>query len=238
MLRTTLLTACALALATVPAAAQDSRWSVSFDIGAAVSASGDVHDGGTGTVLTLPTTVGARTYDDVYGTQTHWSLAAGYRFAPMSELRFSLFRTSGDASELQVGDVATLPLFAEFDDYRVTGFDVGLRRYFGERVQPYVGGSVGFARVDAIDGTFSVPAASVVLPDVAMTDDSTVLTFAVSGGVLVPVGRNFGVFGGVDLRWMGDLDPIDGLAGTGLEPINDETRRWFLPISGGVMIRF
>ena len=34
---------------------------------------------------------------------------------------------------------------------------------------------------------------------------------------------------------VGDLD---GLAGTGLEGINDESRRWSMPITGGITVRF
>jgi hypothetical protein len=43
---------------------------------------------------------------------------------------------------------------------------------------------------------------------------------------------------GVDFPWHGDATDNDGLAGTGLEGINDETRRWSLPVTGGVTVRF
>lgn len=43
---------------------------------------------------------------------------------------------------------------------------------------------------------------------------------------------------GIDLRWHGDLNPIDGLGGTGLESLNDETRRWSAPVTAGVVLRF
>jgi hypothetical protein len=52
------------------------------------------------------------------------------------------------------------------------------------------------------------------------------------------MGSTFGIQAGVDFRWHGDLEPIDGLAGTGLEAINDETRRWSMPITVGAVIRF
>jgi hypothetical protein len=228
----------------VPAAAQSQsatqspRFSVSFDVGADVAVSGDVHGGGNGTVLALPTTVGARSYGDIYGTPMTWSAGFGVRAADRTEIRARYFRTTGESNETQVGDVATLPLFARFGDYTANGMDVGVRQYYGSRVQPYAGASVGFVRTSAISATFSVPAASVVLPDVPMYDDSTALTFAISGGVLVPVARNFAIQGGVDFRWVDDLDPIDGLGGTGLEPINDKSRRWSMPVTVGAVIRF
>jgi len=227
----------ALALA-APVAAQAPRFSMSFDYGSDIALSGDVHAGGSGSVLDLPTTVGSRSYDDVYGALTSWSVSFGVWTAEQTEIRARYSRTTGEASELQVGNVAGLPLFAEFGDYTANGFDVGVRQYYGTRVQPFTGASVGVVRASAIDGTFSVPTASVTLPNIAMYDDSTVLRLAVSAGVLVPVGTNLGIQGGVDFRWMGDLDPVDGLAGTGLESINDESRRWSMPITIGAVVRF
>jgi hypothetical protein len=36
----------------------------------------------------------------------------------------------------------------------------------------------------------------------------------------------------------GDAEDLDGLAGTGLESISDESRRWSMPITGGITFRF
>ena len=234
----TILTVALATSLAVPAMAQTPRFSVSFDIGPEIALSGDVHDRGNGTVLDLPTTVQARSYDDIYGTMTNWGVTFGTRVATNLEFRIRYNRSTGNASEVRVGDVASLDLFAQFDDYTAQGLDFGLRQYYGSSVQPYAGASVGFVMVDRINSTFSVPAASVVLTDVPMYDDSTVLTFAISGGVLVPIGSNFAVQGGVDFRWTDNLKPIDGLAGTGLENINDKTSRWAMPITFGVAVRF
>jgi hypothetical protein len=225
----------------VPAAAQSPRWSVGLNAGADVAITGDVHGGGTGTVLNLPTRVEARDYGDIYGTPFTWSVDLGYRATSNGEIRARLFRTRAEAERVQVGDVATLGLFAEFDPYTALGMDVGYRQYFGGEtspVMPYAGASVGFVRVDEIDATFSVPLASVVLNDVPMYASSTVPALAISAGVMAPIGSNAGIQGGVDFRWHGDLDPIDGLAGTGLEPINDKSRRWSMPITVGAFVRF
>ena len=56
-----------VALSPTPAHAQSDRWSVSFDLGAQVALSGDLHGGAAGTVLNLPTQVQARSYGDIYG---------------------------------------------------------------------------------------------------------------------------------------------------------------------------
>jgi hypothetical protein len=89
-----------------------------------------------------------------------------------------------------------------------------------------------------VTSEFSVPAAGVVLSDVDFFESSLVPAFGVGGGVQVQLSERVAVQGGVDLRWHGDAQDLDGLAGTGLEAINDESRRWSMPVTGGVTVRF
>lgn len=42
--------------------------------------------------------------------------------------------------------------------------------------------------------------------------------------------------GGV--RWQGALTDLEGLAGTGLENLNDVGQRWTLPVSAALTFRF
>ena len=147
--------------------------------------------------------------------------------------------TANPADSLQVGTVAGLPLFALFDDYKAFGMDFGYRQYVGQgAVRPFIGASGGFVRLEQIQGEFSVPAVGVVLPNVNMYDSSVVPSFGGGGGVQINVSERFAVQGGVEFRWQGDAKDLDGLAGTGLESINDESRRWSMPITGGVTVRF
>ena len=221
------------------ASAQTNPWSVSFDIGAQVAVNGDVHSDGSGTVLGLPTQVTAKSYGDVYGTGFYWAAGLGYRVAEQGELRIRGSYTSNPAERLQVGTVAGLPLFGLFDDYEAFGMDFGNRQYLGRgRIQPFAGADVGFARLETVTSEFSVPAAGVVLPDVGFLDSSVVPAFGFSGGVQVQLSDRLALQGGVDFRWHGDATDVDGLAGTGLEEINDETRRWSMPITGGVVVKF
>jgi opacity protein-like surface antigen len=236
-----LLSAAALSmLLASPAYAQDERpWSVSFDLGGQAAASGDVHAGGSGRVLTLPTEVSAKSYGDIYGTGFYWAAGLGYRLASNGEVRISANYTSNPSERVQVGTVASLPLFGEFGDYKAFGMDFGYRQYLTRsRVQPFVGASAGFTRVDTITSTFSVPAAGVTLPDVPFYESSTVPSFALGGGAQIRLTDRIAVQGGLDFRWHGDLTGEDGLAGTGLEGINDESRRWAVPITAGITFRF
>jgi hypothetical protein len=220
-------------------AAAQTRFSVSFDLGAQVPVSGDVHGGGSGRVLGLATQVEPRSYGDVYGSGFYWAAGFGYQLGERGEFRVQGSYTNNPAERLQVGNVAGLPLFGLFDDYSAFGMDFGYRQYFGGgTARPYVGGSVGFVRLAEIQSEFSVPAANVVLSDVNFYDESTVASFGAGGGVQVALSSRFAVQGGIEFKWHGDASDLDGLAGTGLEPINDESRRWSMPVTGGVTVRF
>jgi hypothetical protein len=214
---------------------------VSFDLGPDLALSGDVHGGGAGSVLGLPTQVGARSYGDIYGPGFQWSAALGYAVGRSGEVRGRFSWTSLTAERIQVGTVAGLPLFGLFDDMTEMGADFGYRQYLAAadaRVRPFVGGQVGFLNVDVVRAEFTVPDAGVTISNVDFYDSSTVATFGFSGGVSIRVSPNFGVQGGVDLRWRDALTPKDGLAGTGLESINDDSSRWSLPVFFGATVRF
>lgn len=227
------------AAAVMSATTASAQWTVSFDLGNQLALSGDVHAGGSGTVLGLPTQVTAKTYDDVYGAGFYWAAGLGYRVGSRGEIRVQGSYTSNPAERLQVGTVAGLPLFALFDDYKAFGMDFGYRQYLTtSKVRPFVGGNVGFVRLDAVQSEFSVPAANVVLSDVNFLDSSTVPAFGGSAGVLFDVSSNIAFQGGIDFRWHGAFNDLEGLAGTGLEGINDETSRWAMPITAGITVKF
>jgi opacity protein-like surface antigen len=238
--RTCIAAACVwAAVSGATASAQTHPWSVSFDLGAQVAVDGNVHAGGSGTVLGLPTEVTAKSYGDVYGLGFYWAAGLGYRVAERGEVRVQASYTNNPAERLQVGTVAGFPLLALFDDYQAFGMNFGYRQYLGgASLRPFVGADVGFVRLETVTGEFSVPAAGVVLSNVEFLESSTVPAFGLGGGVQVQLSDHWAVQGGIDFRWHGDATDRDGLAGTGLEGINDETRRWSMPITGGVTVSF
>jgi hypothetical protein len=135
---------------------------------------------------------------------------------------------------LSVGNVASLDLRAAFADYKSYGMDGGMRYHFvpGARVAPYVSALAGFRRVEAISGTFSVPAAGVTLSDTPFFADSTVPVFGGDVGVLFAVSSRLSLGVEAGVRYHTDLSEIEGLSGTGLENLNDAGSRWSMPISG------
>jgi hypothetical protein len=164
-------------------------WSATFSGGASLPAGGEFHEGGSGTVLGLATSVDAKTNGDVFDPGIGWRAGVGYGVARRVELfaDFSWTRTS--ASELSVGNVASLDLRAAFGDYTSYGMDGGMRYHFapGANVNPYVTALAGFRRVEEIPATLSVPAAGVTLRDTPFFDNSIVPVFGGGVGVLFAV---------------------------------------------------
>ncbi|HEX9188743.1 MAG TPA: hypothetical protein VGB87_16805 [Vicinamibacteria bacterium] len=228
----------------VPAASRaegiEGRWSFSLQGGTDIELSGNVHEGGTGTVLSLPTAVEAKSFGDVYDPGFRGQASIGYGIGPRSEvfLRGSYYKMASET--LQVGTVAGLALNADFADYEEWGAELGYRFYFtaDRPFKPYFAVSGGLRFVSELPSTFSVPAAGVVLSDVPFYDSSTVGVFGGDLGFSYDLSDSvaFGIEAGV--RYQTSPSDVEGLAGTGLEPINDTGSRWSLPVAAGLTFRF
>jgi hypothetical protein len=221
------------------ASAQTSAGTISVTVTAGMepSMSGTMHEGGSGRVLGLATEVDEKTWSDTH-EQTGLSGSAGVGIGLNDRVEMVVNVEVGriNAQRLEVGTVATLPLFAEFDDYKYWGVNGGARLFLGSgSVSPYVTGTVGFRRLSELGGTFSVPAVSVTVPQ-PFFEESTVATFGGDVGMLFGSSRvKIGVQAGV--RWTGGPNgDAASFAGTGLENLNDEGARLSIPV--GVVVRF
>jgi hypothetical protein len=218
----------------------EGRWSVAFQGGTDLDLNGDVHTGGSGTVLTLPTRVEARSFKDVYDRGFRGQFEIGYGVTPSSELfvRGSYYKMK--STTLQVGTVANLALNADFADYKEWGGELGYRRYFRaeEPLKLYVAAHGGLRFLDELPSTFRVPAAGVTLSNVAFYDKSTVGLFGAD------LGFSYDLTDGVALgmetgpRYQTKPSALQGLAGTGLEAINDTGSRWSMPFLATLRVRF
>ena len=200
-----------------PAAAQSApehRWSVSFGAGVTPTLDGVYHEGGTGTVLALPTKVEPRDWSEIYDNGFTMRIGVGYAFAGNAEVTGAFRYARQDADELSVGTVAGLDLRSAFGNYRDWGVEGGLRWHFTSDapVAPFVGVSAGMRRVEAMPATFSVPAANVVLSGTPFYDESTVPTFGPDFGIRFAVAPRVQLGLEAGLRWTGDLSGLEGLA--------------------------
>ena len=216
------------------------RWSVAFQGGTDLELSGNVHEGGTGTVLALPTNVEARSFGDVYSEGFRGQLEVGYGVSRAGEvfLRGSYYKMKSET--LQVGTVAGLVLNADFADYKEWGGELGYRHYFrvDKPFKLYVGALAGLRFVSELPSTFSVPAAGVVLSDVPFYDSSTVGVFGADLGFSYDLSQKVALGLETGPRYQTGLSGLEGLAGTGLEPINDTGSRWSMPILATLRVRF
>lgn len=216
------------------------RWSAAFQGGTDLELGGDVHDGGSGTVLGLPTSVEARSYNDVYKPGFRAQFELGYGTGEASEVfaRGTYYKLASET--LQVGTVAGLALNADFADYKEWGAEVGYRYYFNvdRPGKFYVAGLAGLRFVSELPSTFSVPAAGVVLSDVPFYESSTVGVFGADLGFTYDVSESVAIGIETGPRYQTGLSDIEGLAGTGLEPINDTGSRWSMPFLATLRLRF
>jgi hypothetical protein len=217
-----------------------SQWTITITGGAALPTGGEFHQGGSGSVLGLPTSVDSKSNADVFNTGFGWQAGVGYGVTQRVELFGNFAWARAEASELSVGNVASLDLRAAFGDYTTYGMDGGMRLHFmpGSMVSPYVTALAGFRRVEAIPGTFSVPAAGVTLSNVPFFDDSTVPVVGGDVGVLFALSPRIGIGVETGVRYHSKLSEVEGLGGTGLENLNDAGSGWSMPISGVLRFSF
>lgn len=238
----------ALALATVlpalSAAAEPGSlkgtWSFTANAGVDLDVAGKVHDSGTGSVLKLPTSVTEKSFREIYNTPLRWRLEMGYGVSDRMELLADLLYSKVSAKLVRVGDVAGLDLNAKFDDYREVGWSLGARYFLTSsgRLRPHVTAWATMSRLDKISATFTVPAAKVTLADTSFYDKSVVYGGGADLGLRYRLSKHLCVGASAGLRYQTKPKGLEGLAGTGLENLNDVGSRVYAPIAVSTIIHF
>lgn len=219
----------------------ETPWSVEGNIGWDNSISGNVFSAGIGTINGVSAVVEDRSYDDVYGTGINFNFGVGYALTEQDELRGNVTIQNVSADIVQMGTLGGSPLFATFDDYSVFALDFGYRRYFAvrpKRLRPFGGGTIGVAIIDEIDADLAAPQLGVTLNATDFYDGTAAFTIGFNGGVAFAITPRLDGVAQLGLRYTGGLSEIDGLRGTGLEDINDDSGRWTLPLTFGVRFQF
>jgi hypothetical protein len=218
----------------------DHRWSAEVGIGWDNSLSGNINSGAIGKLDGQVAVILPNSYQDVYGTGFHLRFGGGYLIDEISEVHAVFTYQSLQADLTPMGDLGVSNLYGQYDPYRTFGLDVGFRRYFdaAPAVRPYIEGNFGLGFITEIDVILSAPTANVTARATDFYDRTAAFSLGGAAGVLWQVSNRVGAYGQVGLRWMSGLSPIDDLAGTGLEPINDDSSRWTMPIVVGLRVRF
>jgi hypothetical protein len=244
-LRTLLITAAALCVATTSyaqAAAPEYRWSFEFGTGWDKGLSGNINSSGIGRINNQAVVVLKNQYEDVYGTGLHIRFGGGYMFDNRSEARVTITIQSLDADLVPLGDIGVSRLYGQYADYQSVGIDFGLRRYADvastSTLQAYGEASIGIALLDETDVVLVAPQANLAGNATDFYDRTTAFSLGGNVGLLWHVARKYGVFGQLGVRYVTGMSEVDGLAGTGLETINDNSGRWTIPFLFGVRARF
>lgn len=217
-----------------------SPWSVDFGIGWDNSISGNINSSGIGTINDQAVVITKNTYEDVYGTGLHFRFGGGYLIDDVTEIRATFTLQSLDADLTPMGDIGASRLYGQYADYQSFGLDVGLRRYgdLSPKVRAYGEGTIGIAFIDETDVILVAPTANLSGNATDFYDRTAAFTLAGNAGVLVQMAERVWVFGQVGLRWVSGMSAVDGLAGTGLETINDKSARWTFPFIMGARYQF
>jgi hypothetical protein len=225
----------------LPPTGVEGRFSFTVKAGLETNWGGDVLKGGSGTILGLPTEIGARSFNDVVDPGYRISFGAGYGFTPRIEALVAFSFAEQGAEDLEIGTVAGRPLRAQFANYKDWTLEFGGRYHLkpDARFDPYVSALFGFRRVDALPATLTVPDLGVVLSNVGFYDDSTVAMFGFDFGFEYKIGSNASVGAESGFRWQGKPGSLEGFEpSTGLSGVTDAGSRLALPVLGFVTFRF
>jgi hypothetical protein len=240
---TLVLSASFLALPAPSAAQQplDTKWAADVQVGFDNPVAGDVHSAGIGTIAGLPAILESQSYKDIYGTGVFFRGGVAYKIDLRTEVLGTFTFQSMSADVTQVGTVNNQTMYSTFDDYKAWGIDGGFRYYLNDndqRFRTYVGASLGIAVIDEIDADFAVPSAGITLNATDFYDGTAAFTLGGNAGLLYALSDRVDVTGEVGLRYVSGLSEVDGLEGTSLEDINDNSSRWALPLAFGIRVRF
>ena len=218
----------------------DSPWIVDVAFGLDNSISGNINSSGIGRLNNQTVVVLKNSYDDVYGTGMHFRFGGGYLLNNDTEVRVTFTLQSLDADLVPLGDIGASKLYAQYADYQSFGLDVGLRKYLGltPKVRAYGEGTIGLAFVDETDVILVAPSTNLAGNATDFYDKTAAFALGANVGLLFEVHPKVGVYGQIGLRYVTGMSEVDGLAGTGLETINDKSARWTMPFIGGVRFRF
>ena len=220
--------------------AAESPWSVDVAVGLDNSISGNINSSGVGRINNQAVVILKNSYENVYGTGLHFRFGGGYMIDDITEVRVTFTFQSLDADLTPLGDIGASKLYGQYADYQSFGLDAGFRRYVDltPKLRAYGEGTLGIAFIDETDVVLVAPTANLSGNATDFYDRTAAFTLGGNAGVLVQLTDKVGVYGQLGLRYVTGMSAVDGLAGTGLETINDKSARWTVPFIGGVRVRF
>ncbi|MFB9372605.1 hypothetical protein ACFFUB_01390 [Algimonas porphyrae] len=216
-----------------------SRWNLEGGIGASFNVGGDAVTGSDGTVAA--SAVRDVDFDEAYDTGQRAELGLSYALAPDTKVTAMGFIDEADSAgvfnwgTVNGGQVMTGAL----SDYRSTGVELGLRKYFRptaapivRSVRPYVEGRVGAAYQDGIAIQNATIGGVAVGAPIAFQDSGWVPSAAGLVGLETPLTRysTIGLETGIRYTGGGDANTTSINVANGLAGVNQGGERISVPL--------
>ena len=219
----------------------ETRWAADASIGIDFNVNGNINSGAIGTLNGQTAAILPSSYGDVYGAGIHFKFGGGYMLNENAEIRGVFTWQTADADLVRLGDLGPSSLYGQYTDYKTLSFDVGFRRYMSvsnSRFRGFGELTLGVAAVEDIDLLFSAPQSNLISNETDFYDQSAAFTWGINVGGLFPVSPKIDVSAQIGLRSVGGMAEVDQLVGTGLDDLNDDSKRVTFPVVVGVRFKF
>lgn len=199
---------------------------------------GSLNTSGIGMVGGQRAEIDTNTWSERYDAALIFRIGGAYNLTDQSQVFAAMTWEQSESDTTDVGLVGGQPLQAKFSDYQGWGIDAGYRYFFRTqgKLKPFVGGSLGFQRVQDITVNFSSPTFNA--NDVPFYDDSWVAGWRLSTGFLRDINERVGWQVTLDLKYAGVLSDQSGIGTLGFERVNNRGNRFTLPIMVGAYYKF
>jgi hypothetical protein len=219
---------------------REGRWAVSVQGGTDVEMSGHPLLASEGAIAGLPVTAQGLSWRGAYGSAFRGAASLSYGVASRVEVFGRGGRYAMEGASAPIGSASGLQMTAQLGRYEEWTAEAGARYFVtgGSRWQPYVALTAGARFLSAVPVTLAVPDARLEARDLPLFDKSTVAVFGLDGGVARRLSGRLAVGLEIGLRYQTAPAGLDsGLAGSGLEVMNDGGSRWSLPVSLRIAFR-
>jgi hypothetical protein len=215
-------------------------WVVDFGIGWDKSISGNINSGAIGSINGQAVVILKNTYEDVYGTGLHIRFGGGYMLNDLSMLKLTFTYQQLSADLTRMGDIGVSNLYGQYSDYKTFGMDFGYRHYvpIHNTIRAYGEATLGVVFVSRINVVLAAPSINYITNATDFYDATGSLALAGNAGVAFGLTPQLDAFAQFGIRYTSGLSQVDQLVGTGLGTINDNSSRYSVPFTMGVMYRF
>lgn len=215
-----------------------SRLNIEGGIGASFNVGGDIVTGDQSNFA--GTNVRNVDYDEAYDTGVRYELGASYALSPNTKVSATGFIDEADsAGNVNFGTIGGQAFTGSMSDYKSTGLELGLRKYFNPKsapivrsVRPYVEGRVGAAYQDAVFmENAQLGGVNIGTGRLAFTDSGWVPSAAGLVGLETPLTRFSTIGVETGIRYTGSADQNTTTFGPGpFQNLNDSDGRISVPL--------